>query len=108
MVLSCNDCGRPSSERQKASGACKMYTKMLGTGSALPRQRISNNDLAMLVDTSDEWITSRTGISERGISAGDSTSGLAAEAAAHTLADASVEPSNIDLVISAGSVKKCV
>ncbi|MDD3598553.1 MAG: hypothetical protein WCZ48_09845 [Bacillota bacterium] len=107
MVLSCNDCGRPGSRRHKASGACKLYTKTMGTRSALPRQRTTNNDLAMLVDTSDEWITSRTGISRRWISASESTSGLAAEAAANAVADAGVEPSDINLVISVGSVKKC-
>ncbi|NLH88349.1 MAG: hypothetical protein GX460_09175 [Firmicutes bacterium] len=79
----------------------------MGTRSALPRQRTTNNDLAMLVDTSDEWITSRTGISRRWISASESTSGLAAEAAANAVADAGVEPSDINLVISVGSVKKC-
>ncbi|HOK70212.1 MAG TPA: beta-ketoacyl-ACP synthase III [Bacillota bacterium] len=78
-----------------------MYTKILGTGSALPKQRVTNEDLAMLVDTSNEWITSRTGISERWISTGESASYLAAEAAAKALADADVEPSQIDLVISA-------
>jgi 3-oxoacyl-[acyl-carrier-protein] synthase-3 len=83
------------------AGACKVYTEILGTGSALPKQRITNDELAVLVDTSDEWITSRTGISERWISAGESTSDLAAEAAANALADAGVEPADIDLVISA-------
>ena len=38
------------------------YAKILGTGSYLPEKRLSNNDLAEFVDTSDEWITTRTGI----------------------------------------------
>ena len=45
------------------------HAKILGTGSYLPANRVSNDDLAQKVDTSDEWITSRTGIKFRHIAA---------------------------------------
>ena len=58
------------------------YAKILGTGSYLPEKRLSNNDLAEFVDTSDEWITTRTGIKFRHIAAEhEKTSDLAAAAA---------------------------
>ena len=58
------------------------YAKILGTGSYLPANRVSNDDLAQKVDTSDEWITSRTGIKFRHIAAdNEQTSDLAVAAA---------------------------
>ncbi|MCU3449724.1 3-oxoacyl-ACP synthase, partial [Enterobacter hormaechei subsp. steigerwaltii] len=50
-----------------------MYTKILGTGSYLPKQVRTNADLEKMVDTSDEWIVTRTGIRERRIAAPDET-----------------------------------
>ncbi len=50
-----------------------MYTKILGTGSYLPVQVRTNADLEKMVDTSDEWIVTRTGIRERRIAAADET-----------------------------------
>ena len=59
-----------------------MTTRIIGTGSAVPKQVVTNDDLAKIVDTSDEWIRPRTGIRERRIAAAESgTSDLAAEAA---------------------------
>ena len=76
--------------------------KILGTGSYLPANRVSNEDLAKFVDTSDEWIYTRTGIKNRHIAADDEkTSDLAVQAAKAALADAGVEASEIDLIIVA-------
>jgi 3-oxoacyl-[acyl-carrier-protein] synthase III len=73
-----------------------------GTGSALPRRRVSNAELAETVDTSDEWIVERTGIRFRHIAEPDeTTSTLATDAARAALDAAGVEPSGIDLIVLA-------
>ena len=78
------------------------YAKILGTGSYLPANRVSNEDLAKFVDTSDEWIYTRTGIKNRHVAADDEkTSDLAVQAAKAALADAGVEAAEIDLIIVA-------
>lgn len=78
------------------------YAKILGSGSYLPTKRVSNDDLAKFIDTSDEWITSRTGIKNRHIAAdNEKTSDLAVFAAKAALADAGVSASDIDLIIVA-------
>ncbi|WP_373740447.1 beta-ketoacyl-ACP synthase III [Neisseria sp.] len=78
------------------------YAKILGTGSYLPAKRLSNDDLAQTVDTSDEWITTRTGIKFRHIAAdNEKTSDLAAAAARAALETAGVAAEEIDLVIVA-------
>ncbi|MBI2874689.1 MAG: beta-ketoacyl-ACP synthase 3, partial [Firmicutes bacterium] len=75
---------------------------ILGVGSAVPSQVLSNQDLERMVDTSDQWILERSGIRERRIAPpGVCTSDLAAEAAVAALADAGTQPSEIDLVIVA-------
>jgi len=75
---------------------------LVGTGSALPRRAVSNAMLAEQVDTSDEWIVERTGISNRYIAGPDeTTSSLATEAARNAIAAAGIEPSAIDLIILA-------
>ena len=51
--------------------------RIIGTGSALPDRKVTNDDLAQLVETSDEWIRERTGIGERRISEGDGVAQLA-------------------------------
>ena len=74
----------------------------LGMGLAAPERVVSNDDLSLLVDTSDEWISSRTGIRTRRIlDAGQDTSDLAAAAATGALAKAGLEPEQIDLVLVA-------
>lgn len=76
--------------------------QILGTGSYLPANRVTNDDLAQKIDTSDEWITTRTGIKARHIAAeNEKTSDLAAAAARLALADANVSPDEIDLIIVA-------
>jgi 3-oxoacyl-[acyl-carrier-protein] synthase-3 len=75
---------------------------ILGTGSYAPERVMTNEDLAKMVDTSDEWIRARSGIRERRIAAPDqATSDLAVMAAQRALADAGVPASAIDLVIVA-------
>jgi 3-oxoacyl-[acyl-carrier-protein] synthase III len=70
-----------------------------GTGHALPDKIVTNDDLAAVMDTTDEWIIARTGIKERRI--GGTTTGLAVEAARKALADAGTDPGDVDMVILA-------
>ncbi len=75
---------------------------LAGTGSALPRTRVSNAELAQRVDTSDEWIVERTGIRFRHIAEPDETTAtLGAAAAKEALVAAGLEPSDIGLIILA-------
>ena len=80
------------------------YAKILGTGSYLPAKTLSNDDLAKIVDTSDEWITTRTGIKTRHIAAdNEKCSDLAVAAARKALEAAGAEAAEIDLIIVATS-----
>jgi 3-oxoacyl-[acyl-carrier-protein] synthase III len=73
-----------------------------GWGTALPDQRLTNADLEQLVETSDQWIVERTGISERRIAAvGESTATLATEAGAAAIKNAGLTPDAIDLLVVA-------
>lgn len=73
-----------------------------GTGSYLPDRIVTNHDLEKFVDTSDEWILTRTGMKERRFAAEDqATSDLGAQAALRALADACVAPEDVDLIIVA-------
>jgi 3-oxoacyl-[acyl-carrier-protein] synthase-3 len=75
---------------------------LIGTGSALPRQAVSNAELAERVDTSDEWIVERTGITNRYIAAPDeTTSSLATEAARKAIEAAGIDAASIDLIVLA-------
>lgn len=75
---------------------------LTGTGSALPRQLVTNADLAERVDTSDEWIVERTGIRQRYLAEPDeTTSSLATEAARRALEAAGVDASEIGLIVLA-------
>jgi len=78
-----------------------MTTRIIATGAYVPEQVITNDDLAKIVDTSDEWITKRTGIKERHISSGENTSVLAVNTARQLLERAGVEAGSIDLIIVA-------
>ena len=79
-------------------------TVIKGCGGYLPERVVTNNDLAKLVDTSDRWITERTGIKERRIAAeGELTSSMGALAARAALDDAGLAPEDIDLIILATS-----
>jgi len=73
-----------------------------GVGGALPERRVSNDELAKTVDTSDEWIVERTGIRSRYIAGeGETTGTLATGAALSALANAGVAPADIDLIVLA-------
>jgi 3-oxoacyl-[acyl-carrier-protein] synthase III len=77
---------------------------MIGIGACVPKAVVTNDDLMKLVETSDEWITSRTGIRERRVVSGDETlAHLAVEAAKDALASAGVDGSEIQLIIAASS-----
>jgi 3-oxoacyl-[acyl-carrier-protein] synthase-3 len=77
---------------------------VLGCGSYLPQQILTNAELAKRIDTSDEWIVQRTGIRQRHIAAeGEFTSHLALHAARAALANADVDPQSIDLIVLATS-----
>jgi len=75
---------------------------IVGLGDYLPKKILTNADLEKMVDTTDEWITTRTGIKERRIARDDeATSDLAAAAAKDALKDAKIRPEDIDLIIVA-------
>ena len=79
-----------------------MYSRIIGTGGYLPEKILTNHDLAQMVDTSDEWVFSRTGIRERHIVAeNQTTSDLAFQAAQRAIEMAGVDPQSIDLIIVA-------
>ncbi len=80
----------------------KIRAGFLGTGSYLPEKILTNKDMEKIVDTTDEWIVTRTGIRERHVaSETQATSDLATEAGKKALADAGLKASDIDLIIVA-------
>jgi len=79
-----------------------MYSKIIGTGSYLPGKVLSNFDLEKIVDTTDEWIVSRSGIHERHIASdAEMTSDLALQASLRAIAMAGISADEIDLIIVA-------
>lgn len=80
-----------------------MTTRIIGTGSYVPEQIVTNDDLSKIVETNDEWIRSRTGIRERRIATEDGTSDMAAKAAARAIEHAAILPEEIDLILLATS-----
>jgi 3-oxoacyl-[acyl-carrier-protein] synthase-3 len=77
---------------------------IIGTGSALPSKIMTNDDLAKILDTSDEWIFSRTGISQRHVvQEGESCATLAIEAATKAIQSAKLTPQDIEVVIVANA-----
>ena len=77
-----------------------MKSVITGTGSFLPEKVLTNNDLAKMVDTSDEWIVERSGISERRIAEDNvAASDLAIPAAQKAMEDAGMKPEDVDLII---------
>lgn len=78
----------------------EIYSRIIATGSALPERVVTNADLEKFVETSDEWIRTRTGISQRHIAAdGETTGDLAFQAARQALEAAGVQASELDLII---------
>lgn len=78
-----------------------MIINITGTGSALPENKVTNFDMAKLVETSDEWIRERTGIVERRISTGDTVASLSAKACELALEMAGKKAEDVDLIIVA-------
>lgn len=78
-----------------------MTSRICGTGSALPRLLVTNDDLSKIMDTSDEWISTRTGIKTRHLATEETTTSLAAEAARLALRDAGAAAEELDLIIAA-------
>ena len=89
-----------------------MITKIIGTGSYLPFNTVTNDDLAKIMDTSDEWISSRTGIRERHLVKEENTTFMCVEAAKRALANAGVTAEEIDIIIdgntNTGNAKKMI
>jgi 3-oxoacyl-[acyl-carrier-protein] synthase-3 len=82
------------------SSTARIYSRIAGTGSYLPSKVLTNDDLSKIVDTSDEWIASRTGIRERHIAAeGETTVDLSYHAAVRALEAAGVGADELDLII---------
>ncbi|WP_310603268.1 beta-ketoacyl-ACP synthase III [Anaerosporobacter sp.] len=78
-----------------------MEMRFVSTGSYLPEQVVDNEFLSQIVDTSDEWISSRTGIRQRRVTIGEGTACMAAKAAAKAIARADIDPMDIDIIIVA-------
>lgn len=80
----------------------KRYARIVGTGMAVPKKKLTNADLTRLVDTSEEWIESRTGMSVRYVAEeGEATSDLAIPAGRDALSAAGIAPDEVDLVLVA-------
>lgn len=78
------------------------YSRIVGTGSYLPQKVLTNRDLELAVDTTDEWIYTRTGIRQRHIAAdGEKTSDLALEASRNALRAAGIDAGDLDLIVMA-------
>ena len=75
--------------------------RILGSGHYVPKNIVTNDDLSKIVDTNDEWISSRTGISTRYISNGEGVSDLASKAALLALKDANISATDIDMILLA-------
>lgn len=97
----------PTSTTASAAGSTRprglLGVEIAGVGSALPQRTVTNEDLAKVMDTSDEWIVQRTGIKSRrrhDPALGESTAMLAAEATRAALADAGLSPDDLDLIIT--------
>ncbi len=76
-----------------------MKTRIIGTGSCLPKTVVTNDDLSKIMDTSDEWISSRTGIKERHLAVEETTASMSIEAAKRAMENANVQAQEIDLII---------
>ncbi len=78
----------------------RIYSRIAGTGSYLPEKVLTNDDLARIVDTNDEWIQTRTGIRERHMAAeGETTGDLGYKAALRALEAAGIEASQLDMIV---------
>ena len=80
-----------------------MCTRIIGTGSYIPKKVITNDDLSLTLDTSDAWISTRTGIHNRHIAEGMTSSDMAYMAARRAVDDSGLNPADIDVIIVATS-----
>ncbi len=78
-----------------------MSFSIMGTGSAYPARAVTNDELSRLVDTSDAWILSRTGVKERRILTSETLEDIAYAAAVRALGDAGISPAELDLIVCA-------
>ena len=78
-----------------------MNIKIIGTGSAIPEKRVTNDDLSLIMDTSDEWIKSRTGIEARHLAVTETTTSMSTEAAQKALKNAGLNAEDVDIIIAA-------
>lgn len=78
-----------------------MGFQISGTGSALPKKVLTNEELSGMVDTNDEWIRTRVGVGSRHIAVEESTAELATEAARQALAQSGITPAELDLILVA-------
>src|ERR1700704_4896020 len=93
---------QPRTSPRPQPGKALRTVSIVGTGSYLPEKILTNADLSRMVDTTDEWITTRTGIKERRVAAKDElTSDMAAKAALQALEQAKVKPEDVDLILVA-------
>lgn len=80
-----------------------MKSRIIGTGGYVPSEVLTNEDLSRMVDTSDEWIVSRTGIKERRIAVNMNNSDMAYRACADAIANAGIKAQDVGLIIAATS-----
>lgn len=78
-----------------------MKTRICGTGSALPKLVVTNDDLSKIMDTSDEWISSRTGIRSRHLAVEENLTELATKAAKQALEESGVKAEDLDMILTA-------
>lgn len=94
----------PNRSRLQPQDLPRIGVRIAGTGSCLPADRLTNDELALVMDTSDEWIRQRTGVAERRVvnhERGESTTTLSAEALRRALVDAKMDAAELDLIILA-------
>ncbi len=84
-----------------------MNFKIIGTGSYVPDNIVTNDDMAKIVETSDEWISKRVGIKERRVSVNDTTLDMGEKAAKAALENAGIEGKDIDLIVAATISSDC-
>ncbi|RGF16693.1 beta-ketoacyl-ACP synthase III [Firmicutes bacterium AM10-47] len=84
-----------------------MTARIIGTGSAVPEQIVTNEDLSKIVETSDEWISSRSGIKERRIAKEETTTSLAILAGKRALENAGIASEEIEVIIVATCTPDC-
>ena len=78
-----------------------MNFEIIGTGMYVPENIVTNDDLAKIVDTSDEWITQRVGVRQRHICVNETAEDLAFHAAEHALESSGITPGELDLILVA-------